>query len=380
VQSCIPVQGISIDKIYYFYGDKSPASSSQNDEYQLDFKQNNTDEINVSRIYFWVQRDPNVRGGHVSFRLRANGDFLAQHSICIYIGGTSERKSLSDGDNLLGPYTVTNNIEKVELVIQKDYRYPMLFPSISLVNVTLDGLNFPDDWQYLSADSDHETIRQYIANAGSTITITEGKNLSFIISKSEGKNLKLLQGTYRGPIDVIGKDNISIEGVPEATIIGIPGNAILVWDDGSNIGISNLIFKDSLGGIFLQDCTLFNISNVQIKNFGVHNALSLKDSIKNRFSNICIYSNEEGTTGILMDRSSDNTISNINIQVKNALYYLKNNSKNNTIYDLNLGEIFDNDEFITENGGNYCINDSCSDTKRSEANNTWTRGDIYPCY
>lgn len=283
----------------------------------------------------------------------------------------------------LDPCPVRNDIEKVELVIQKNHNYDIPFPSVSLINLSLNGLSFLNDSPLvstLSANSDHRTIRQYMDEAGPIITITEGKNLSYIISLSKNKKIRLLDGVYHGPIDQIKIDNVSIEGVPEAIITGIANNAILTWHDSVNVSIANISFKNSLGGIFLEDCSEFIISNIRINDFGVQNALSLKNTNNNSIKGICIYSNDMGTTGILMDNSHDNNISNNNIQVKNALYYLQNNSCRNTIYDRNLGKIFDNIEVIDEYNGIFSINNISSSMIISHSNNTWAGGDIHPCY
>ena len=385
MQSCSYAQGIGIDKIGYIYGDKNPIQSG-NEEYQISFLQNDSDEINISKIYFWVEKESNIQCGHVSCNLRANGDFLYMHKINFYVDGRPHNRSLTNGDLLLGPFEVRSNTTKIELLVQKNYRHNTQFPSISLTNITLTGLNFifeddiySNETTFLSADEDRETIRQFISNAGPVVTISEGRNLSFIISLAEGKKIRLLEGIYQGPIDMIKKDHISIEGFPEATITGIQDNAILTWHDSSNVNLSNIFFMNSLGGIFLEDCSYFNISNVRINDFGIQSALSLKNTNKSMLSDLCIYSNEESTTGILMDNSADNRLLNNNIQVRNALYYFYNNSIDNIIYDRNNGKISDNNEIIDENSGTYCINGSCSETKKSNANNTWMRGDINPC-
>jgi hypothetical protein len=368
---------ISSDKISYIYGDYIPILSSQDDKSYLNFFQNNTDNINISKIYFWVKKNPNISCGYVNYSLSAYGDFLFMHSICTYVGEKRYENDLGNEISSLGPYQVRNNMEKVELVIQRNYGSTIPFPSISLFNISLNGLNFLNDTPYLSADEDRETIRQYMRDAGSVVTITEGKNLAYIISLSEGKKLELLEGTYQGPIDMRRIDNVSLEGVPEATIVGVPDKPIIAWRDSNKVSMSNLFFRNSMCGIFLENCAYFDISNIRINNFGRHNALVLKNANNNQFRDMCIYSNEDNTTGIFMINSSNNKLSNNNIQVENALHYLQNDSNDNIIYDGNMGKISDNGEIIDENGG---TNNNCSEMIISNANNTWYRGDLNPCY
>jgi hypothetical protein len=377
------IYAINNDEMRSIGGDFYPVEDKQGGVLYLNFLKNNSDDINISKIYIWVKKEPNQSVGYISYCISADGDFLFDYKIETYVGNRRYGPTSLRREMCSDPCPVRNDIEKIELVIQKNHNYETPFPSVSLINLSLNGLSFLNDSPLvstLSANSDHRTIRQYMDEAGPIITVTEGKNLSYIISLSKNKKIRLLDGVYHGPIDQIKIDNISIEGVPEAIITGIANNAILTWHDSVNVSIANISFKNSLGGIFLEDCSEFIISNIRINDFGVQNALSLKNTNNNSIKGICIYSNDMGTTGILMDNSHDNNISNNNIQVKNALYYLQNNSCRNTIYDRNLGKIFDNIEVIDEYNGIFSINNISSSIIISHSNNTWAGGDIHPCY
>jgi len=329
---------------------------------------------------YWNSSIINEDNGDINFAWRSDreiGERSSFRKIKFHKNGIVEDLSFS--------HDISNNIlweheGPVRYHRDAEYKLDFLFSNFG----TTIWVAFPPTGglNHLSADEDRQTIRRYMANAGQVVNITPGRDLSFIISLSRGKELRLSEGPYPGEIDQISIDNISIKGDPEATIIGTRrGCAIFRWNNSRYINISNISFQNpnSDTGISLMECNNFNISHIKIIDFGQEDAVQLFNSNFNELRDICIYSNDPHTTGFHLNNSKNNSIIDNNIQVTNAVYFLESSSNNNTIFNGNDGDIYDNGMRFNFTYEFYYINNSPYTRYTTHANNDWQRGSVNPC-
>lgn len=368
-----------------FNGDVSiiPDGQREGNSY-IKFVENNSDNIDISKIYFYVKKDIERNDACITFCLKTDGKFLFDYKAEVNVDGRNYNLGRLSEDGALCSnegYPIKSNEAKIELVIKRITQSNTPFPTILLYKIELNGASIKNDTglEVLSANADRNTIRQFMERSGSTVTLTEGKNLPYIISLSANKKLELLDGDYQGPIEEINVNNVSLKGIPEATISGIVNNVVLWWSNSNNISISNLIFTDSSGGIFFENCSNSTLTNNLIKSFDEETGIIIKDSSNITIQGLCVRSDEMHSTGILLDNSRHCKIFNNSIEVRNALYYTQNNSINNYIYDMNSGLISDNGIKINETNGCFEHGNSCITKLISSFNNTWERGEHYIC-
>lgn len=84
----LSVLAISGTEEHCFHGDISivPNSEKQGDIY-IKFLQNNTDNVNMSKIHFNVKKDSNDPNSLIKICLSAEGRYLFAYSAELYIGG-----------------------------------------------------------------------------------------------------------------------------------------------------------------------------------------------------------------------------------------------------------------------------------------------------